>query len=104
MAEADAPAVPPYNHPAPDCLPLLAVGNGRGLGVDRLDIWRNLRAQGVDERVVHHPVLIARLSGDDISKSCFPYFAIEGARTQDCIGETGFAQQIDLISTQFFAA
>jgi hypothetical protein len=48
-------------------------------------------------------VLIARFSGDDISKTRFPYFTVEGGSTQGCIGETGFAQQINLISTQFFA-
>jgi len=65
--------------------------------VDRSRTLANLRAQ-IDADVRTSPAVAVLRR---YSKACFPYFAVEGGRTQGCISETGFAQQIDLISTQF---
>src|SRR3954463_2282736 len=49
-------------------------------------------------------MLVARSPGDKVSETCFPDLAIELGRMQCRIGETGLAQQVELLTAQFLAA
>ncbi len=111
-AQADIQAVGEDHQPRRDFLavrqheflPFRAAGDPGSLGVDRLEIFGDLRPHGVDQRVVHHAVLVARLPGDDMAEARFPDFAVERGRAQGGVGKAGLVQQVELFAAELFAA
>ena len=112
LTQADIQAVGEDHQPRRDLLavrqherlPLRTVGDRGSLCADGVDIRRNLPAHGVDERVVHHAVLVAGFPGDDVAKTRFPDLAVERGRAQGGVRKTGPAQQVELFSAELFAA
>ena len=87
-----------------DRLPLRACHNIRDLGVDELGAGRDLRAHGVDERIVKNAPLRALQFLDDAAVASDPGFLVGRRRTHHGVGETGQPQRLQLRAVELFAA
>src|SRR5688572_30271944 len=64
----------------------------------------NLRADGVDQRVIHNSVLVAGAFFNEVAKPSRPSFTVIRHPRKDCVGESGFLKNLYLGAIQFFAA
>jgi hypothetical protein len=83
-------------------LPVVAIGDAGDLGAELAHAIGNLRADGVDQRIVNDAVAGALLCLQE-TIACDRHDAIERGIAQDRLGETRLAQELHLRSIELLA-